>query len=237
MLDNYVNVSNLTKFEREKIKEKLNLHLESLINMNSKLQAFDSSNSLWESNSKNVVFITQSGRSLKRNPIYANPNFVNFHDDDTILNSLGKRKKIEDNVELLSGEMEGCSIILQNLMNHKHGWMFNEPVDAMKLCIPDYHMIIKNPMDFGTINNKLKTFLYSNAKEFAMDVRLTFSNAFIYNPIGHFICKMAQTLSSLFENQWNKIIMKNPTQVETKVKKPTSKVKFPITHIFIVALS
>jgi len=40
---------------------------------------------------------------------------------------------------------------LQALKNHKHGWVFNEPVDPIKLGIPDYFQIIKHPMDLGTV--------------------------------------------------------------------------------------
>jgi hypothetical protein len=39
----------------------------------------------------------------------------------------------------------------QALKNHKHGWVFNEPVDPIKLGIPDYFQIIKEPMDLGTV--------------------------------------------------------------------------------------
>ena len=40
---------------------------------------------------------------------------------------------------------------MQALKNHKHGWVFNEPVDPIKLGIPDYFQIVKHPMDLGTV--------------------------------------------------------------------------------------
>jgi len=40
---------------------------------------------------------------------------------------------------------------LQVMKNQKHGWVFNEPVDPIKLGIPDYFQIIKHPMDLGTV--------------------------------------------------------------------------------------
>ena len=39
----------------------------------------------------------------------------------------------------------------QSLQGHKYGWVFNEPVDPIKLCIHDYFKIIKHPMDLGTV--------------------------------------------------------------------------------------
>jgi hypothetical protein len=37
------------------------------------------------------------------------------------------------------------------LSKHTYAWIFLEPVDPIKLNIPDYLDIIKKPMDFGTI--------------------------------------------------------------------------------------
>ena len=42
--------------------------------------------------------------------------------------------------------------VLRTLMKHEFAWPFNTPVDPEQLGIPDYHLIIKKPMDFGTIN-------------------------------------------------------------------------------------
>ena len=43
----------------------------------------------------------------------------------------------------------------QVLKNHKHGWVFAEPVDPIKLGIPDYFQIIKKPMDLSTVKVRL----------------------------------------------------------------------------------
>ncbi len=42
-----------------------------------------------------------------------------------------------------------CSHVLKLLCNHKQSWVFMTPVDAEKLGIPDYHDVIKRPMDLG----------------------------------------------------------------------------------------
>merc|ERR1719513_449225 len=41
--------------------------------------------------------------------------------------------------------------VMKAVWKHQFGWPFQTPVDANKLNIPDYHKIIKHPMDFGTI--------------------------------------------------------------------------------------
>jgi hypothetical protein len=45
-------------------------------------------------------------------------------------------------------------------MKHPSGWPFNEPVDIVKLEIPDYFDIVKRPMDFGTVKSNLNSNKY-----------------------------------------------------------------------------
>ncbi|KAG8071339.1 hypothetical protein GUJ93_ZPchr0006g41650 [Zizania palustris] len=47
--------------------------------------------------------------------------------------------------------LKQCDDILKKLMSQKYSHIFSAPVDAVKLNIPDYFQIIKNPMDLGTI--------------------------------------------------------------------------------------
>ncbi|XP_057764111.1 transcription factor GTE11-like [Salvia miltiorrhiza] len=95
-----------------------------------------------------------------------------------------------------------CSKILKDLMNHSVGWAFSEPVDPVKLKIPDYFQIIRNPMDLGTIKHKLERDKYSAAKEFADDVQLTFKNAMSYNPPEDEVHRWAEMLDGTFRRKW-----------------------------------
>eukprot|EP00250_Pteridium_aquilinum_P012984 c21062_g1_i1 orf=790-2349(+) len=101
-----------------------------------------------------------------------------------------------------------CKVILKKLMGHKDGWIFNEPVDAEKLGLVDYHYFIKKPMDLGTIKGKLDKKGYNSLEQFASDVRLTFDNAMTYNPPGNDVHQMAKGLLNLFEKSWNAISSK-----------------------------
>lgn len=106
--------------------------------------------------------------------------------------------------------MKQCEALLKRLMSHQHSWVFNTPVDAVKLNIPDYYTVIKHPMDFGTIKNKLASGAYSSPLDFHADVRLTFTNAMTYNPPGNDVHLMADTLNKYFEVRWKPIEKKLP---------------------------
>lgn len=71
--------------------------------------------------------------------------------------------------------------MMQILSKHTKAWIFQEPVQPEKLGIHDYFDIIKNPMDFGTIKEKLKQHQYFNMQHFLEDVELVFSNCTLYN--------------------------------------------------------
>ncbi|KAG5569146.1 hypothetical protein H5410_058912 [Solanum commersonii] len=95
-----------------------------------------------------------------------------------------------------------CTTLLQRLMKHKHGWVFNEPVNVEGLGLHDYHAIIKHPMDLGTIKARLSQNRYKSPREFAEDVRLVFRNAMTYNPKGHDVHVMSEQLLKIFEERW-----------------------------------
>eukprot|EP00250_Pteridium_aquilinum_P020749 c24929_g1_i8 orf=3988-5961(+) len=117
-----------------------------------------------------------------------------------------KRPKVDASYGRRSSELlKQCSVILKKLMSHKFGWVFNEPVDVVKLNLHDYFKIIKKPMDLGTIKKKLDAGVYLLPTEFCEDVRLTFLNAMKYNPQGHDVYVMADTLRGMFESKWKTI--------------------------------
>ncbi|CAK7350321.1 unnamed protein product [Dovyalis caffra] len=95
-----------------------------------------------------------------------------------------------------------CSALLKSLMAHPAGWVFNRPVDPVALKIPDYFTIISNPMDLGTVKSKLGKNFYASTDEFAANIRLTFSNAMLYNPPTNNVHKMAAELNEIFETRW-----------------------------------
>ncbi|KAL2937955.1 Transcription factor GTE4 [Bienertia sinuspersici] len=129
----------------------------------------------------------------------------------------------------LSKVFKNCSLLLDKLMKHKHGWVFNTPVDVKALGLHDYFTIIKHPMDLGTVKTRLNTNWYKSPKEFAEDVRLTFHNAMTYNPKGHDVHIMADILSKLFEEKWGSIEaeyvreLRSSADYEASLSTPTSR--------------
>uniref|UniRef100_A0A8C1VVR1 Bromodomain containing 4 n=1 Tax=Cyprinus carpio TaxID=7962 RepID=A0A8C1VVR1_CYPCA len=89
-------------------------------------------------------------------------------------------------------------VVLKTLWKHQFAWPFHSPVDAVKLNLPDYYKIIKNPMDMGTIKKRLENNYYVNAQECIQDFNTMFTNCYIYNKPGDDIVLMAEALEKAF---------------------------------------
>ena len=72
---------------------------------------------------------------------------------------------------------------MKAVWKHQFGWPFQTPVDAIQLNIPDYHKIIKHPMDFGTIKKRLEHNYYYSAKTCIKDFNTVFTNCYVYNKV------------------------------------------------------
>lgn len=132
-----------------------------------------------------------------------------------------------------------CSSLLQKIMNHKHGWVFNQPVDVKRLGLHDYFDIIKHPMDLGTVKARLTKNWYKPPREFAEDVRLTFHNAMTYNPAGQDVHIMAAELLRMFEEKWPAIEIEYDRKLryemgrEFGVPTPTSRKRYAPAHVSV----
>ncbi|XP_068820524.1 bromodomain testis-specific protein [Capricornis sumatraensis] len=92
-------------------------------------------------------------------------------------------------------------VVLKALWKHSFSWPFQQPVDAVKLKLPDYYTIIKNPMDLNTIKKRLEHKYYVKASECIEDFNTMFSNCYLYNKPGDDIVLMAQALEKLFRQK------------------------------------
>ncbi|KAK2720517.1 bromodomain-containing protein 3-like [Artemia franciscana] len=112
--------------------------------------------------------------------------------------------------------------VLKSVLKHHFAWPFTCPVDAKKLNIPDYHKIIKQPMDLGTIKKRLENNYYWSAKECIQDFNTMFTNCYVYNKPGEDVVLMAQTLEKLF---LTKVAQMPKEEVDVDTNTQKSKVK------------
>ncbi|KAL8696790.1 MAG: hypothetical protein Q9224_002619 [Gallowayella concinna] len=112
-------------------------------------------------------------------------------------NSKPKKKKYQ-------AELKFCLHLLDELAKPKYQsltYAFATPVDPVALNIPDYHSVIKKPMDLRTVREKLENGQYENAKEFEADVKLIFHNCNKYNGPEHPIRATAKELDAIFDRE------------------------------------
>eukprot|EP00483_Globobulimina_turgida_P002564 UN02568 len=105
----------------------------------------------------------------------------------------------------ISDELQQCLSLLQELTQHEDAEAFLVAVDWETLKLPDYPVIIKKPMDLGTIKSNIWSDKYDDAYDFAEDIRLVWKNAKLYNTPGSPIYINAESLSQLFERKFPRI--------------------------------
>lgn len=79
------------------------------------------------------------------------------------------------------------------ISQHRSGNIFHNPIKESDA--PDYHEIVKRPMDLKTIKARIKDGLIANSTEFQRDIYLMFANAMMYNRPGSDIYMMAEEVS------------------------------------------
>ncbi|NXA41673.1 BAZ2B protein, partial [Eudromia elegans] len=131
-----------------------------------------------------------------------------------------KKRKMEENVSASQLKQESfppikkpkrddskdlaiCSMILSELETHEDAWPFLLPVN-LKL-VPGYKKVIKKPMDFSTIRDKLSSGQYPNLEAFSLDVRLVFDNCETFNEDDSDIGRAGHNMRKYFEKKWTEI--------------------------------
>lgn len=84
--------------------------------------------------------------------------------------------------------------ILTNCCKSKHGYLFLDPVDPVKLNIPDYFTIVKRPMCFSIVKTKLANNAYEGHSGFVEDMLLVLDNCILYNGTENAVGKAALEL-------------------------------------------
>ncbi|KAM9855664.1 bromodomain adjacent to zinc finger domain protein 2A isoform 1-T1 [Aulostomus maculatus] len=93
-----------------------------------------------------------------------------------------------------------CEIILMEMEAHADAWPFLEPVNPR--LVPGYRRIIKNPMDFLTMRERLLQGGYCSCEDFAADAQLVFNNCELFNEDTSEVGMAGHSMRRFFESRW-----------------------------------
>ncbi|KAH8374912.1 homeotic protein female sterile-like [Drosophila serrata] len=94
--------------------------------------------------------------------------------------------------------LDEIKIVVNALMRNRCSYHFRKPLGTNPMDVPNYHMLIKQPMDLSTILRRLNNNYYWQGKEAVEDVKLIFENCKQFNQEGSQIYKAGEELKSVF---------------------------------------
>ncbi|KAF8076440.1 hypothetical protein FPV67DRAFT_417395 [Lyophyllum atratum] len=130
--------------------------------------------------------------------------------------SLRERKRVRDDSEPADDDEAGASshalrgrrpgtrsdafkrfqnvigMLHSQISQHRNGNIFHNPIKNSEA--PDYHEIVKRPMDLKTIKMKVKDGSIANSLEYQKEIFLMFANALMYNRPGSDVHTMAEDM-------------------------------------------
>ncbi|TDH70587.1 uncharacterized protein CCR75_001862 [Bremia lactucae] len=115
----------------------------------------------------------------------------------------------------------GCEIVRQTLYMQNNSAPFNFPVDTSSKGLEDYTQLVKNPMDLGTIKQKIVLGDYEvpgGWELFAKDVRLVWDNALLYNGEDSEVGRAALALSDVFEQDYDRFVVGRIRANESRIE-------------------
>ena len=100
----------------------------------------------------------------------------------------GARTYVVDKAIISEQDLKGLNFmkkVVARLKQSRNSWPFLQPIDPNKLDIQDYFMVIRKPMDLGTIDEWLDSFdressHYKSVEEVIADINLVWDNCTTY---------------------------------------------------------
>jgi transcription initiation factor TFIID subunit 2 len=114
-----------------------------------------------------------------------------------------------------------CRKVLDALKAHECAYPFLIPVDPVKLGIPHYFDVIKQPMDLSTIEKKLAGDY--TLQQLEDDVKLIFHNCYTFNPPDSEVYVYAQRLEEEFKRLISQATCGTPSSQPSNKRKETEK--------------
>ncbi|XP_016949802.1 bromodomain-containing protein 3 [Drosophila biarmipes] len=115
--------------------------------------------------------------------------------------------------------LEDLKSLVNWIFRHRCSVFFRNPVDTVSFAIPDYHKMIKHPMDLNTIKKRLCNNYYWQADEALHDFELIFENCFFYNNEASEVYQACKELKSIFYSRLALIDRSNESELPPKVEK------------------
>ncbi|CAG2162585.1 unnamed protein product [Oppiella nova] len=98
--------------------------------------------------------------------------------------------------QLNAKDFENLKKLLKSLQTHRNSWPFLAPVDPKE--VPDYHQVIKEPMDLKTVEKRLTDTSYDSLAQFIGDITKIFDNCRYYNARNSPFYQCAEVLEGFF---------------------------------------
>mmetsp|Transcript_9495 Transcript_9495/g.13456 ORF Transcript_9495/g.13456 Transcript_9495/m.13456 type:complete len:1151 (+) Transcript_9495:176-3628(+) len=122
---------------------------------------------------------------------------------------------IADNAEhdakkILPKQLDACQELLERIMTQEDAEEFKSPLrpENYGVSSEEYDKAIKQPIDLGTIQAKLKTYSYKKPSDFSKDVNRIFSNILkVWQPEDSIAC-IARRFQGFWLTEWTALVPK-----------------------------
>ncbi|XP_043656358.1 bromodomain-containing protein 2 [Drosophila teissieri] len=115
--------------------------------------------------------------------------------------------------------LEDLKSMLNFIWRSRCSYHFRHPVDAVSLGVPDYHAVVKHPMDLSTIRKRLHNNYYWQASEALEDFKLIFENCMMYNLEGSPVYQAGKDLKEAFNTRLASIDLNKEVELKPKSEK------------------
>lgn len=134
-----------------------------------------------------------------------------------------------DVTDPMEGLAQARKVVSQIMRLKTSKLLFNEPVDAEALGLDDYFDKVKQPMDFGTIMDKLSQGVnsYKRPSQVLRDVNLVFQNCFTYNDseADSVTRELCSEVKSAFNKRWSEAGLSLDSSEDFRQETPPSATK------------
>ena len=108
------------------------------------------------------------------------PDIAKYWKEQSALESL-QLAKFPENAPIYESWDKAAKRLLSNLKKSANAKYFQEPVDPKQDGAPNYSNVVSEPMDLGTVKQRLSTNYYHRMQEFLDDMSLIFDNCVKYH--------------------------------------------------------